>query len=365
MKKLLKLFFVYLLLLVFGFLIGFGFARLNLPVKNPFALTGFLVMLLWFLPALFLTVFFHELGHLILGLLTGYEFVSFRVLNRLIKKENDKLVIKKFSLKGTLGQCLLLPTEKSLNQSFWYNFGGVFFNLIIFFSLIPLLFFVKSNLLFLPLLFTVVLNLLFAYINWAKTPGLTNDGNNYRELKKHPTSKASYYQLLRINHLLSNGDDLRNVEFTIAEDSLDLSKNIQVNYAMFLVLYYHLTFQMDKAKTLVDSIETNYPHKQSILGSMWLANKHFQDYYFEVAEKTEDKRLKLIFSDKNTDPGIALFHFYITYLNTGQYPTDLDELFQKNLKNSPNKGVIEPYLAFKSFLIDDVIKKQESIEQSI
>ena len=82
--------------------------------------------------AAFLQIILHEAGHLIFGLLTGYRFLSFRAGNIAIVKQDGKLKLRKYSIAGTGGQCLLSPPDKEAADMpfFWYNAGGVLMNLI-------------------------------------------------------------------------------------------------------------------------------------------------------------------------------------------------------------------------------------------
>ena len=61
--------------------------------------------------ALFISVLLHEVGHLILGLLAKFKFVSFRVANLTLLKEDGKYKIKKFFIAGT---GFLLPPKPPL-----------------------------------------------------------------------------------------------------------------------------------------------------------------------------------------------------------------------------------------------------------
>ena len=49
----------------------------------------------------------HEAGHLVFGLLSGYSFCSYRIFSLMWIKEGEKLRLRRFSLAGTGGQCLL------------------------------------------------------------------------------------------------------------------------------------------------------------------------------------------------------------------------------------------------------------------
>ena len=82
--------------------------------------------------SIFLQVLLHEGGHLVCGLATGYRFVSFRIFNLTFIRKDGKLCIKRFSLAGTGGQCLLTPPERPLEDipTTLYNLGGVLANLL-------------------------------------------------------------------------------------------------------------------------------------------------------------------------------------------------------------------------------------------
>ncbi len=96
-------------------------------------LAVFLVAIGSFILSLAILIPIHELGHLVCGLLTGYKFVSFRIFNYTLLKENGKFRFKKFAIAGTGGQCLLTPPDRPLEKipTGWYNFGGVLANIIL------------------------------------------------------------------------------------------------------------------------------------------------------------------------------------------------------------------------------------------
>lgn len=61
--------------------------------------------------ALFFHMIVHEAGHLVFGLMTGYKFCSFRIASFMWLKENGKLKMKRLTLAGTGGQCLMTPPD--------------------------------------------------------------------------------------------------------------------------------------------------------------------------------------------------------------------------------------------------------------
>lgn len=74
----------------------------------------------------------HEAGHLVCGLLSGYRYCSFRIGRFTLAKYPDGMKIKRFSIPGTVGQCLMAPPPYN-DGSFPYKFyllGGFTMNLI-------------------------------------------------------------------------------------------------------------------------------------------------------------------------------------------------------------------------------------------
>lgn len=354
MKTFFKLLVFYLVMIIIGVLLGLFASYINFDLSGVFTKRGLISLIILFYPILVFSVFVHELGHLVFGLSTGYRFVSFRILSFMIKKENNRFVIKKFKLKGTLGQCLLEATENNKENMFLYNAGGVFFNLIAGFLFIPLLVIFQSDLLFLPISFLIIMNFIFVYINWANIKGATNDGNNYRELKRSSMSRKAFYELLSMNKANNEGFDLRDMHFGIDFLELDLKENIQVNYAIYLVLYFHLLLEMEKAKSIIEEILKVYPHKNNTLSLMALSNKHFQDYYFDETEKTNNPKIIQLYKQKNIDPMMNLFNLYIEYKKTNIYDLKLEKIYNETFESSPSLGIKPGLKELQSHLFSEL-----------
>lgn len=103
-------------------------ASTSFPVAMVAAGFGILIFVL----SIAILIPLHEAGHLVCGLLSGYKFVSFRIFNLTFIKSDGKIKIKRYSIAGTGGQCLLTPPDLPIERipTGWYNFGGVLFNII-------------------------------------------------------------------------------------------------------------------------------------------------------------------------------------------------------------------------------------------
>jgi hypothetical protein len=167
--------------------------------------------------ALFLQSIIHEAGHLIFGLLSGYQFSSFRIASFIWLKENDKLICKRFSLAGTGGQCLMSPPEM-IGGSFpviLYNLGGPLLNLIsaVLFGILAALLPENTHFLSSCLTFMAVAGLLLALTNGIplRTAMIDNDGYNAFALTRHAEARHSFWVQLKVSELQTKGVRLKDM----------------------------------------------------------------------------------------------------------------------------------------------------------
>ena len=99
-------------IMIIGAIIGYSVGKIAegslAKVDTPNIIFLFIAGVIAFI----LQVIVHEAGHLVFGLLSGYKFISFRVFDfKIIKDENGKLKIRFERLAGTGGQCLMRAPE--------------------------------------------------------------------------------------------------------------------------------------------------------------------------------------------------------------------------------------------------------------
>ena len=172
-------------------------------------LTVLLVSIAVFLLSLFLLVTLHEAGHLAFGLMSGYRFVSFRIFNLTFIKLDGHLRVKRFSVAGTGGQCLLTPPDKPLHgiPIFWYNLGGVAANLLALLLVAPLLCLDLQPLMRTSLVIFCLTDLFLILTNGIpmRLGGIANDAHNVLELSRNERSKRAMVLQLRTNALIQAG----------------------------------------------------------------------------------------------------------------------------------------------------------------
>ena len=202
-------------------------------IYAPFV--GFFPTVFALFAAVLIQIILHEGGHMIMGLATGYRFISFRILSFAVVKDGSELRFKKYSLRGTAGQCLMLPPDNEIEKPYFlYNAGGVLFNII--FSAvfaIQAAFFPVSP--FFGMLFSC--SAVFGFY-LAVTNGLPfimeipNDAKNICAIRKDPVSLTSFYHQLETVYLLSEGVRFKDMPQRLFEMPENADMTSPLNFAV-------------------------------------------------------------------------------------------------------------------------------------
>ncbi|MBQ5782743.1 MAG: M50 family metallopeptidase [Oscillospiraceae bacterium] len=156
--------------------------------------------------AMYLAMFFHtivhEAGHLVFGLLTGYKFCSFRIFSFMWIKEDNRLTLKRLTLAGTGGQCLMEPPQLKEGRMpvVLYNLGGSFANTV-FGVLFAGCYFIWRDVPFAAafLLIFAVVGIMFALMNGIpmRMGAVDNDGYNaFSVCRSTKSMEALWVQLM-------------------------------------------------------------------------------------------------------------------------------------------------------------------------
>ena len=152
----------------------------------------------------FLGIIIHEAGHLVMGLLTGYKFVSFRIGSFILVRQDGKFTVRRFALAGTAGQCLMTHDMVEKDEDipyFWYHAGGVLFNFISA-ALLGLVYLnTSSKFLALCSFIGIFVYAVLGLVNLLplKKFGIANDGSNILEYFRDPAARRSMLNVLIIN----------------------------------------------------------------------------------------------------------------------------------------------------------------------
>lgn len=254
--------------MVFGFIGGiliFGYMERRFGDDIKLLFVNLLGILALFIAFTMVHVIVHEAGHLLFGLLTGYGFVSFRLGSFTLVREQGRLKLKRYSMPGTLGQCLMAPPEITKGELPFqlYNYGGVILNIGTSLIIGSILFVVSD----LPILLELMIGcysiggLLLGILNGfpIKSSGVANDGYNVKYIKQDPIARNSFYMQLYINEKQSLGQRLKDMpmDWFLMPGESDLTNAL--NAYMKLLEYYRFLdlLNLEAARNSLEDLKPN------------------------------------------------------------------------------------------------------------
>jgi len=158
----------------------------------------------------------HEGGHLIAGLMSGYQFVSFNILGFIWQKDQEgKLRMGRMQIAGAGGQCLMAPPDYNGGDFPFtlYNLGGVLANLISTGIFALLLWLIPSAPLHILLMPQVLVGVLLAPLNGLPLPvaAIQNDGTNLLCIRKDGHARRAFWVQMSIAAALARGIRLKDM----------------------------------------------------------------------------------------------------------------------------------------------------------
>ncbi len=240
----------------------------NAPSWQVFG--SILLLVVAFYIVFILHTFIHETGHMICGLISGYEFSSIRFFSLMFVKEEGKLRIRKLSIAGTGGQCLMTPPAMDgTSPVSLYNWGGCLANIIT--SLIAIaiaLLFKEMNIIKLILLMFSFVGVCTSIMNGVPLKTLSNDGYNAITLKKRKAARIAFEKSMFILKELSYGKRMKDMSkelFDYEIGAYELDDNLLVTSALMTVNYHMDCRNFSKVheicKYLYENVQLVDPHK--------------------------------------------------------------------------------------------------------
>lgn len=323
---------------------GLGYFKAEYEVFSSMYLPVYLLLNLVYLGlAVFFAVILHEFGHLLGGLASGYRFLSFRVFDWILVSYPEGYRIKKFSLPGTLGQCLLEPAEKKDGDYpvFLYNYSGIAMNILLF--ILGMVYFLRGSndyLIYFSYI-TSLINLILLVMNLV--PMEPNDGYNGQMLRKDQEFKRIFWEILYINSILTRGQE---VELAYLEG---IKSPIKTSFTAYLPLLMVSDFlveeEYEKALSLLESLDEDYE-----LISIYSYEIYLEIYFCQtILDWKEGLVLKEIYLSKDLDSYMKMtktypsrHRFWIFYYGLVKVDekklAQAKENFIKSLKSYPTRG---------------------------
>lgn len=184
------------------------------PENNGTEIVVFLVLFAAVYAGLFVQTIVHEAGHLLFGLISGYKFSSFRIFSFMWVKEGERIRLRRLSVAGTSGQCLMTPPDLKEGKIpvVLYNLGGSCMNIAVSVVLLGI-YFAMSEVRAWAIAFPVIamIGIALAIVNGVpmRMGAVDNDGYNAFSLRKDPCAMRAFWVQLKINEQISRGVRLR------------------------------------------------------------------------------------------------------------------------------------------------------------
>ena len=322
------------------------------------------IILIFCLIAFFLHLILHEGGHLIFGLLSNYEFVSFRVGSFTLVKDNNKFVIKKFKIPGTGGQCLMMPKVNNYEDCPYilYNLGGVIMNILASVFCFILYKIVPPNKLFDTfLLCSTMIGIFSAILNGIpmKISGIANDGYNLRSILKDNLAKYCFYTQLKINGLLYKGINFKNMDKKCFEidDNADFSNPLVTAIKTWESNYYACNKDFQKAKKCCEFLLNYKPNIVKLFENELKCDLLF----YEIIIGEDKNKINNLFAElkpyiKATNCFIArkrlLYAYALLFEKDLPKAEKLSCEFKKAIKTYPVKGEISAEVEMMDYILD-------------
>lgn len=189
----------------------------------------------------FVHILFHELGHLIFGLYSKYQFISLRLGKILFLKINKKykMVVTHNSIIS--GQCIMAPLTLEPNHYPFvlYNLGGVIVNFILIIINLALYMLISTNIFFSLLeIMMIVVGICMFFFNII--PMGSNDGHNLYILLKNKYARYAFWSQLNVYALSIKGIRLKDMpeEYFLFDINQDLKDLLICTQAYQVCSYY-------------------------------------------------------------------------------------------------------------------------------
>ncbi|MBR2577316.1 MAG: hypothetical protein IKE38_00135 [Erysipelotrichaceae bacterium] len=311
--------------------------------------SNLLVLYVFFLLSMAIAVMLqtaiHEAGHMVMGLLTGFRFLSYRVMSLILMKENGRLRLRRYSIPGTLGQCLMgTPVSRDKKPFFLYNAGGVIFNLISACICYPIAFRSMNA----ALAIIAAVNGMYALIMFFgngipyRGNGVANDGKNIQEMCRHPETVDSFYRMLDFNEMMADGARSRDIDETALDmrESTLCSGSIGASNIIYLENKLMDEHRFEEAEDLInESLAKEYPMTDVHLFMLQIDQKYIGMLRGEFEDFTDKKLLKYIEVAKTTAPSVVRYLYTkALYQNDAAEAEKQLRVFEALEKNHPYQG---------------------------
>ncbi len=315
---------------------------------------GMVALFLGIYGAMLIQIIVHEAGHLVFGLMSGYEFSSFRIGSLMLLKEDGKIKLSKFSIAGTAGQCLMSPPDLVDGKMpvVLYNLGGCIFNLIVSALFAAMAYFRQNN----PIEFIIYVAIVVIGVAFALTNGIpmqvgpiSNDGHNALSLGKNPKAMQAFWLQLKVNNEQAKGKRLKEMPeswFPVPADE-DMDNGLIAALGVFRVSWLMDQLQLEEAAEYIENLLSKGTgiiglHRSLLINEKIYCELVVKDNVSEAIYLHNKEHEKFIKSMKNT-PSVIRSEYAYTLLaeKDEKKAEELLAHFEKVAKTYPYPREIE------------------------
>lgn len=360
-----------LIALFAGFLLGAtGAETIFKTISSGNVIISVVINVILFLSAFVAQIIIHEGGHLIFGLLSGYKFISFRIGSFMILKTNDEVKLKRFSIMGTGGQCLMAPPDV-IDEStpyILYNLGGSINNLISAILLFILSKYIDNTSYLNSFIYlSSIIGVVFAILNGVPIHGdVDNDGYNILNISKNIEAKKCFFNQLKINELVTKGIRLKDMseEYFKIYDENYISNSFVVSQSVFAcgraIDNMDFKYAEEIGKYVLKHSEELIPVYKYMITLEMIFCELIGENRKEVIDLLYSKEVKKF--EKISKDNISVlrirYAYCIFYKDNLKEAEKVIDLFNRTAKKYPNKCEIESERELISY-INELYKKDE------
>ncbi|TCT15468.1 hypothetical protein EDC18_103173 [Natranaerovirga pectinivora] len=252
--------------IIIGVLIGIVIINFNIFANVIYNLKIYEFIVMLFAAAILVIVHIvvHEVGHLLIGWIMNFRFISFRIGPIVWEKDNNKIVIKvqkKFSLNI---MCIMFSKERKNveRQQILFYLGGIITNILL--GLLFLLLYYNSQFESAFLLRSIfgagwIIGLILFIVNLVpyKSDAYKTDGANILSyIRKEPRDIAEI-KVIQAFAQLNAGVTPKKLDPYIIEEDEDLPNDSALGISMNLLRTYHYIEkeEYEKAKKYIKLVE--------------------------------------------------------------------------------------------------------------
>lgn len=308
------------------------------------------VMALLALTAVFLSyainMCLHEIGHMIFGLMSGYEFSSLRFGKLMLAKENGKLRFCKYDMPGTGGQCIMTAPKGDVEKMpvALYNLGGLIINLFVFLTGIIVFWVVKTSYAVVGMIFLMfaMTSLVILITNGLPFSQMGTDGANTIILCKDKNAREAFRNQLEVIRYLSQNYSTREMpeELFLFDKQIPMTNPLITAQAANCFNYYFVSGKYKEAKELASYILENAKSINQLHEKILYSELLFITIVIDKDMEAAKEQFKLHKKELNKAAGLisiqrVMYAYYTLVQPSEKKASQYAKLFENSVKNYP------------------------------